>query len=278
MDQNTVNSDFILGGIYAVYFFIFYLLGRKAAPKRVLRFSLGCWVGLVTIMLFVSGLLSMALFLFLFVVSLIVFPSKVDNSLQLFFSANHIYKATSAPRQVAELLGSRYYSCAEGTLKTALGEDVPFNWWQGLESSMTTAGKSTVTTFTHFLAVSFAPNVISEQFKQIARAKADTSGFAFRKRFKHWFVLDTDTPILVKEIPDGSFVIVWQTYQHVQEYTKYLNWLKESLLSISVPVSGDPISSLSSEPTSCQRVIPASLGHPQQALGIAPKTHSLNRY
>lgn len=278
MDQNTVNSSLILGGIYTVYFFIFYLLGRKAAPKRVIRFSVGCWIGLVTIMLFVSGLLSMALFLFLFVVSLIVFPNKVDNSFQLFFSANHIYKATSAPKQVAELLGSRYYSCAEGTLKTASGEDVPFNWWQGLESSMTTTGKSTVTTFTHYLAVSFAPNVISESFKQIAWAKADTSGFPFRQRFKRWFVLDTDTPILVKETPDGSFVIVWQTYQNVLQYTKYLNWLKESLLSISVPVSSDPIASLPPESVSHQPVIPSSWDQHQQALGLAPKMYSLNRY
>ncbi|QHV99547.1 hypothetical protein [Spirosoma endbachense] len=295
MNQDIVYKSIFFGGIYAVFFLMTYLIGRKVSPSLAIRVAVGCWVGLMAVMLIFGGTSSTLLFIPSFIASLVVFRKKEDSSLQQFFSSNQIYKATVVPDQVSELLGSPYYSCAEGTLTTQSGEVVQFNWWQGMTSSMVSTGKSHVTTFSHYLAISFGPSVVSEEFKQMARAKMDTSGLPFRQKFKRFFVLDTETPIRIEETQDGSFVIIWQTYHDAQHFAYYLNWLKTNRLTRAevkpveeqgvslekmdsiLQVERNVSSPLTTESTD-HPVLRTSRPQHEQALGQTPKLQTRSRY
>jgi hypothetical protein len=243
MDQDTISKSIFFGAFYGVVFFLVYLSGRKIAPSLAVWFSVGSWVALMMVMLAESGTTSVLLFIPVVITSFFVFRQKADNSLQEFFAAIKMYKTTVVPEQVSKLLGSQYYFCAEGALTTQSGASVPYNWWQGMTSSTVRSGNATVTSFTYYLAVSFMPKTISEEFKRIAKAKMDTSGFTFRQKFRRWFVLDTETPIRIDETEDGSFVIIWQTYHDVQRFTSYINWLTANLQSYVdvVPVNIEPV-------------------------------------
>jgi hypothetical protein len=275
MDLDTLYKSIFFGGLYGVTFWLIYRAGRKTAPKLAIWYSVGSWVALMAIMLIGSGLSSALLFIPAVIVSLFVFRQKADSSLQGFFTANRIYKASVVPEPVSQLLGSTYYSCAEGTLATQSGEEVRYNWWQGLTSSMVMSGKTYITTFNYFLAISFAPSVVSEEFKRVARAKTETSGFTFRQKFRRFFVLDTETPIRVEETPDGSFVIVWQTFHDVQRFSHYVNWLKENLSANKPEVVVDP------EPAKTesfpQPVIPSTRTLHESAVGQSPKANAYSR-
>lgn len=243
MDQDTLSKSLFFGAFYGIVFYLVYRSGRKIAPSQAVWFSVGSWVALMAVMLAESGTTSVVLFIPVVITSFFVFPKKADNSLKEFFTAVKMYKASVVPEQVSKLLGSQYYSCAEGTLTTQSGVSVPYNWWQGMASSTVRSGNATVTSFTYYLAVSFMPKTVSEDFKRIAKAKMDTSGFTFRQKFRRWFVLDTETPIRIAETEDGSFVIIWQTYHDVQRYSSYINWLTANLQSYAdvVPVKIEPV-------------------------------------
>lgn len=279
MNQDTLFQAIVFGGLYAVGFFIVYLAGRTKSPKNAIQYSVGSWVGLMAVVLAGDGPSSCVLFVILFLVSFIVFRKKADISLQQFFSVHKIYKATVAPEQVANLLGSQYYSCAEGTLTNALGEEVRFNWWQGMTSSTGMSGNAHVTTFTYYLAISFAPNTISDEFKRVAREKIDTSGFTFRQKFKRFFVLDTFTPIRITETEDGSFVIIWQTYHDVEHFRYYIDWLTANLSGtqkiepVQTTVEPEPVPILLPE-TPALPVISSSRQQHEQALGQVPKIYA----
>ncbi|QDK82763.1 hypothetical protein EXU85_30810 [Spirosoma sp. KCTC 42546] len=278
MNQGTLFQVMVFGALYAVGFFIVYLVGRRKSPRNAIQYSVGSWVGLMAVVLVGDGPSSCVLFVILFLVSFIVFRKKADISLQAFFTANHIYKAATAPEQVSTLLGSQYYSCADVKMTVQTGEEICFNWWQGMTSSTGMSGNAHVTTFTYYLAVSFAPNTISEQFKRVAREKIDTSGFTFRQKFNRFFVLDTVTPIRIAETENGSFVIIWQTYHDVERFRYYIDWLKANLSGtkklepVEMPIEREPVPILLPETPSLP-VIPSSRQHHEQALGRVPKIY-----
>ncbi|MVM33098.1 hypothetical protein GO755_23860 [Spirosoma sp. HMF4905] len=285
MDQDTFFQAIVFGGIYGVSFFIVYLFARKTSPTSAWQFTVGSWIGLMAFVLMGSAPASCVFFVVLFFSSFLIFRKTVPNNLQAFFTDNNIYKATTIPEPVSKLLGSQYYSCAEGTLTNPSGETIKFNWWQGMTSSMIKSGNAYVNSYTYYLAISFAPNTITETFRQAARAKMDTSGFTFRQRFKHWFVLDTTTPIRLAEVEDGSFVIIWQTYHDVERFSHYIDWLKANLFDTKTietveKISEKPIDQenrlTQKTETVITSVIPSSRHQHEQAVGQAPKvsTHS----
>ncbi|QMW01073.1 hypothetical protein [Spirosoma foliorum] len=282
MDQDTFFQAIVFGGIYGVSFFIVYLFARKTSPTSAIQFMVGSWIGLMSFVLMGLGPTSCLFFLILFFASFFIFGQKASGSLQAFFTANKIYKATTPPEQVANFLGSQYYSCSDVTLTSSSDDTVHFNWWQGMTSSLVKAGSAYVNSYTYYLAISFAPNTITESFKQAARAKMDTSGFTFRKRFKHWFVLDTATPIRISELEDGSFVIIWQTYHDVERFSHYIDWLKANLFDkktselIEKPANQE--NTITKTPKSeTLPVIPSTRHQHEQAIGQPPKVHAHSR-
>ncbi|GAB4029852.1 hypothetical protein [Spirosoma gilvum] len=229
MNQDILYKSLFFGASYALIFFLVYRVGRKSSPALARRVAISSWVFLMGTMWLLGGSASSLLFIPLVISTLFVFRKKVDSGLQQFFQDNHIYKATTIPEQISKLLGNHFYSCAESTMTTRSGDKVQFNWWQGMTSSTVQTGNSRTTTFSHYVVISFAPNVVSDEFKQIARAKADLSSLTFRQKFRRFFILDTERPCRIDDAPDGSFLIMWQTYQTAQQYAYYLNWLKENL-------------------------------------------------
>lgn len=229
MNQDFFYKNLFFGGFYAVTFGLVYLFGRKAGSQLAVWLPLACWAGLMLILLTGSGTTSFALLVPVMIVLIYVFRKRIDASFQPFFKENNIYKSANVPASVLELLGNRNWSCAEGTFITEMGEPAHYYWWQGWNKSTTYANNTQLTAYSHFLALSFAPNTVDEHFKQVAKSTMDTSRLTFKQRFKRFFVLDTDTPYLATETADGSFVVAWNTHQDVEHYTKRLTWLKKNL-------------------------------------------------
>ncbi|RRB07256.1 hypothetical protein [Larkinella rosea] len=233
MEKDLLYKGFFFGGVYGLAFFLIYRFGRKTAPVRAVWLSVGSWCGLMVIMLTVNGASSALLFFPAFFAALFVVRRNAENreirTLQAFFTENRLYKAEAIPEQVSRLLGSSYYSCAVGTLTGWGGEEITYHWWQGMTSSLVSTGKSTITTFSYYLAVSFASSVINDAFKNAVRAKADTSTLSIKQKFKRFFVLDTETPVRIAETADGSFVVIWQTCHDVPHFAYYVSWLTATL-------------------------------------------------
>ncbi|MFN8343675.1 MAG: hypothetical protein U0X91_01650 [Spirosomataceae bacterium] len=229
MDQDFLYKNVFFGGFYAVAFGLVYLSGRKAGPKLAIGLTVACWSGLMLIMWTVSGTVSFMLLVPVLLILLVVFRKRIEAGFQPFYTENKIFRSSNIPAPVLERLGDRNWSCSEGTFLTETGKTIHFYWWEGWYKSTTYSNNTQLTAFHHSLAVSFAPNTVDEFFKQKARSAMDTSHFTFRQRVKRFFVLDTETPYLVDETADGSFVIAWNTHLDADYYTKRLHWLKQHL-------------------------------------------------
>lgn len=101
-----------------------------------------------------------------------------------FYKESLLYTSENCPPNVRESLGATNNNlyCCQANLITAKGERVEFCWseWY-LKSSQVINGAPSVS-FDQYLAVSFAPGVVSDEFIQKAINWADKSDDDFHKK------------------------------------------------------------------------------------------------
>jgi len=110
-----------------------------------------------------------------FIVLLFLRRKRIENEMTLFYQTHSLYRTTDEPPNVRESLGvSENLYCCRANLAAA-GESVEFCWWEWyVKSSQVINGVSSVS-FTHFLAFSFAPNSVSNDFINKALQSTDRS-------------------------------------------------------------------------------------------------------
>ncbi|HRH50810.1 MAG TPA: hypothetical protein PLP23_18805 [Panacibacter sp.] len=235
---DTFYMLFFFGIIYLIEFGIVYLSTRKSFPKRSLQLNAGAWL-LLMMITYYSGALGGLFSVLLMIVLLLVLrkPSQVKD-FQQFYAENKIYTSKKISHAVADILGNRNWTYAEGTLNKNAGETINYFFWQGYTSSYVTTGKFTHTTaYTHYLAFIFPPGTVSNVFKQHALAAADKSHYTLKEKIKFFFIPDTDTPCLVTTAADGSFIVEYVTTPDVEHYAKRLSWIKENITKLYYPVT-----------------------------------------
>ncbi|GAB3524352.1 hypothetical protein [Emticicia fontis] len=229
MSENTIYRMSFFSAFYAICFVGMYFYGRKGSPVLAPALCAGLWVFFTIATYFVGGAPMSLLALLTVVVLLFTFKSPPDNSIQLFFSENKIYKSGKRPKAVIDVLGDRRWVLAESKIYTRNNEWVNYLFWQGMTTSGIYNGKTYSTTYRHYLAFIFEPNTVSENFKKKAEALMDKSHYTFKEKWKYFFTLDTDKPYLVKTTEDGGFVIAFDTFVDAKVYAKNLAWIKANI-------------------------------------------------
>ncbi len=164
-----------------------------------------------------------------FIVSLYVRRKRIENGMANFYKDHSLYTTENSPAIVRESLGaSDNIFCCKANLTMANGASVEFCWWEWYLKSTTMINGVPSASFTQFLAVSFAPNSVSDEFVQKAIRLADTSGDDFSQKAKDFFVTNTETPYRAEILADGSLIICWRTVVKRREiYEAKLEWLKK---------------------------------------------------
>lgn len=229
MSENALFRIGFFSAFYAICFGGMYFYGRKGSPKLAPMLCTGLWL-FFTIATYYVGGAAMSLFA-LIAVLILMFTLKPppDNSLQIFFSENKIYKSEKSPKAVLDVLGDRKWLLAESKLFIRSNEYINYLFWQGHTSSSSYNGKYSTTTYRYYLAFIFEPNTVSENFKKKAEALMDKSHYTFKEKWKYFFTLDTDKPFLVKTAEDGAFIIAFDTFRDAKVYAKNLAWIKANI-------------------------------------------------
>ncbi len=229
MNEDILYRMSFFSAFYAVCFIGIYFYGRKGSPKLAPALCTGLLLFFTVATYYVGGA-AMSLFALLTVVVLLfVLKPPPDNSLQIFFSENKIYKSEKKPKAVLDILSDRNWSLAEGKLFIRSNEYVNYLFWLGHTSSGYYNGKNYVTNFRYYLAFIFEPNTVSENFKKKAEALMDKSHYTFKEKWKYFFTLDTDKPFLVKTAEDGAFIIAFDTFRDAKVYARNLAWIKTNI-------------------------------------------------
>jgi len=229
MAENMFYRMSFFSAFYAACFIGIYFYGRKDSPVLAPYLAIGLWLFFTIATYFVGGA-GMSCFAILTVLILLfVLKSPPDNSLQIFFSENKIYKSQKRPQAVVDVLGDRKWILAEGKLFIRSNEYISYLFWQGSTSSSYYNGKNYVTDYRHYLAFIFEPNTVSDNFKKKAEALMDKSHYTFKEKWKYFFTLDTNKPYLVTTTEDGGFVIAFDTFVDAKVYAKNLAWIKANI-------------------------------------------------
>lgn len=172
------------------------------------------------------GLLGIALFIAL----LFVRRRKIENEMSGFYKENSLYVSENCPQNIRESLSdSENIYCCRTSLRNAKGKNIEFCWWEWFIKSTTMVNGMPSASFDYYLAVSFAPNVVSRKFTELAIRASDKSGDDFAKKAKDFFVLDTEAPYRAETLADDSLIICWRVLKRRDIYDAKINWLKNNL-------------------------------------------------
>ena len=172
-----------------------------------------------------------------FIALLFLRRKKIENEMTDFYQAHSLYTTKDEPPNVRESLsaGNDNLYCCLANLTTKTGERIEFCWWEWYLKSTTTINGAPSASFTQYLAVSFAPNSVSDEFIETAVHWADKSEDDFAQKAKDFFVNNSDTPYRAEILADGSLIICWRTVTKRRDvYEAKIEWLKNNL---SAPVA-----------------------------------------
>lgn len=168
------------------------------------------------------GLIGIAVFIIL----LALWSRKSRQDVVRFYEENMLALAPCGPDSVMVLIGSPNLTCRRGSVKLETGEVVNFYWWEWYTSSTLATTNTRSTTLNCFLAISFDPDSVSEQFRKIATTECEQGkSFTLKNALKY----DTSTPYRVETLDDGIFVVFWRVLQRPQIMEQKIEWLKKNL-------------------------------------------------
>lgn len=181
------------------------------------------------------GLVGIAVFIAL----LFVRRKKIESGMTDFYKEHSLFTTENVPRVVRESLGaSDNLYCCRANLTTAAGETIEFCWWEWYLKSSTMVNGVPSASFANYLAVSFAPDSVSDEFAQKAFAAADKSHRDVSQKFKDFFVTNTETPYRAEKLADGSLLICWRVLKRRDVLEAKIAWLKNN---ITLPVKAETV-------------------------------------
>ncbi|RYU97633.1 hypothetical protein [Emticicia agri] len=229
MSENTIYRMSFFSAFYALCFVGMYFYGRKGSPVLAPVLCAGLWLFFTVSTYYVGGAAMSCFALLTVLILLFTLKPPPDNSMQLFYSENKIYKSEKKPKAIMDVLGDRKWSLAEGKLFTRSNEWVNYLFWQGNTSFSYYNGKNYVTNRRYYVAFIFEPNTVSENFKKKAEVLMDKSHYTFKEKWKYFFTINTDKPYLVTTTEDGGFVIAFDTFVDAKIYARNLAWIKANI-------------------------------------------------
>ena len=224
-----ISATLLVSFFFAVCLYLAYLYARKIVSKKISTLIFLMWAALTLCTLLNNLPIAFLSFIVFFLGIIIYAGTQARKGVQEFYDEQKIYQSTFIPPSVLQLLGDRKWTCADGNIVTTNKRIIAYNWWIGYTKSSSYNGKTMVTTFQYYLAISFPPGAVSDAFKIVAKAATVKPKRSFGKKVLDFFVLDTDTPYLVQETTNGYFVIAWRTVLTKLHFTHKIEWLKANL-------------------------------------------------
>lgn len=154
---------------------------------------------------------------------------RLGKELEGFYPRHGIVAAKSAPAEVLAELGNARWYCYAGKLTGNGREPVPFHWWEAVKTSPDPGGVQAE----HFVAVSFAPLTVTQDFISKTKEVAESRS-ASTSRLKKFFVYDTTNPFRIEVLSDGTFLIVWKVLLRADIYDEKIQFLTRVLNELPI--------------------------------------------
>jgi hypothetical protein len=236
MDDKYFRMLFFCGMNISMFVAV-WLYGYKSHPNLALWLC-GCTCLVMMALSFFSGTWLMASMILCLSYLFILKKPGQQLAFKQLYADNEVYSTQQFSQAVLDKVGDRKWRYAEGKAMNDAGEKITYAFWQGSTSSMVSAGQYTRTTvFNHYLVFVFPPGTVSNIFKQTAMAAANKSHYTWKQKFKYFFKVDTETPVMATTVADGSFIIQYNTVPDAACYARRFAWIREQLAKTYRPVT-----------------------------------------
>jgi len=159
----------------------------------------------------------------LFIVFLFIRRRKIENELAVFYKKSQLYGVKEIPDSIRKAIGAGKWFYFKGSLVIE-HKPYEFYWLEHLITSLTMVNNVSQTAVSYTLTVVFPPNTVSQTFINKALELNETS-----LSLKDLVVLNTDKPIRVEKLTDGSFLMTWNVLNRADVYQQKLDWLEANL-------------------------------------------------
>lgn len=220
----------LIGGFGILPFMLFYRSANRIAPRLTAAFFL---IFLILFALLWTPAGRNGVFCLpipLFIVLLFLVQRERKKGLQEWFVKHNFVGLNKEPKEILQVLGEdKNWGCSKTDLFVNR-KPFPIILWLGSKASSTTyhSGSTTQhsTTIDYYVAVSFEPNSVNENFMKEVEA-LNLSHLPLWKRIFHFNY--GERPYMTARADDGSFVVAWMCLHVASTLDARLDWLKETL-------------------------------------------------
>jgi hypothetical protein len=119
--------------------------------------------------------------------------------------------------------------CSQFNLRLASGAPVPVYWCEWLVKTNIPGRTTASVQYDYYLAIFFAPNMVSDEFRRKALEFSDKSRDGAAQKIKEQFAPDTHRPFRAEKLADGTFLICWQVLKRREIYESKIVWLQNNI-------------------------------------------------
>jgi hypothetical protein len=165
-----------------------------------------------------------------FIVMLYLRGKRIERSMANFYRDRSLFTTANEPPKVREsLVASENLYCCPAKLTLQAGSILEFYWWEWyLKANIMINGVMTAT-YESYLAASFDPNTVSEEFIKKTMQLATQSHAGIWRKIKGLFVLKNQAPCRAEKLEDGTFLICWRVLKNRDHLEAEIEWLKNNI-------------------------------------------------
>ena len=135
----------------------------------------------------------------------------------------------TSPKIREHLMISENPYCCQGNLRLAIGGQIPIYWCEWVIRTENPGRTSASYQLNYYLAIFFAPNLVSDDFMRKAIEFSDKSEVGVMQKIKDQFAPDTHYPFRSEKLADGTFLICWEMIKRREIYESRLAWLQNNV-------------------------------------------------
>ncbi len=211
LDEKISVPVFI--GLFCIAPFVIFFGAANRISSRLSKIFLAIF-GFVTILLFIPAIkFSYCLPIPLLIVFMFLINRERRVGFERWLKTNKFSPVPHPPPDILQILGEeKYWQCYANSFFPAADREIPFLIWFGTSYTPTTimingAMRQTKLQVSH-TAISFFPQTVSENFKQAL----ESASLANKSFFKKLHPKNQEqSPYLIKNLADGTFVCAWTT-------------------------------------------------------------------
>jgi hypothetical protein len=153
-----------------------------------------------------------------------------ERAMKAFYKEHSLFLTMNTSPKIREHLKiNENPYCCQVNLKLTSGAKISVYWCEWFIRTEIPGRTTASVQINYYLAIFFAPNLVSDDFMRKAIEFADKSEVGVMQKIRDQFAPDTHYPFRAEKLADGTFLICWEMIKRREIYESRLAWLQNNV-------------------------------------------------